>query len=62
MASPLLFTMICSVGARFFNTSKPEESILHPAYWHIIDLVDKQLAEMLLRPKTSEIVVEAIQA
>lgn len=61
-ASPLLFTLVCSIASRFWLVANPSTLGLHPSYWQIVEIADRQISEIILQPKAQDLKLETLQA
>ncbi|KAL1738189.1 hypothetical protein HDZ31DRAFT_6473, partial [Schizophyllum fasciatum] len=60
---PLLFTTICSIGARYWHCQpSSSQSWLHPRYPQIITQLDQCIMSLLLRPTAADMCLETVQA
>ncbi|KAJ7574410.1 hypothetical protein C8J56DRAFT_802909 [Mycena floridula] len=61
---PVLLTAICSIGARYWPNElhKSSSRTLHPRYHELISLLDQCIMSLLLRPSSSDMNLEAVQA
>ncbi|KAL1718068.1 hypothetical protein EV715DRAFT_253034 [Schizophyllum commune] len=61
--SPLLFTTICSIGARYWHCQpSSSQSWLHPRYPQIIGQLDQCIMSLFLRPTSADMCLETVQA
>lgn len=60
----VLFTSICTVGARYWDHESPPaaRSWLHPRYRALVALLDEAIGFLLLRATPADVTVESIQA
>lgn len=61
-ASPFLFTLVCSIASRFWIVPETNLLGLHPKYWSIVEMADRQISEVILQPKSFDIRLETLQA